>query len=68
VAYQSSTWPLVESKAPTADMAESSRMLVPAAGQQLQLGDEEQIDERLARRAHDAETLLQSDERRYLSQ
>ena len=27
--------------------------IVPSAGQQLQLGDEEQIDERLARRAHE---------------
>ena len=29
--------------------------IVPSAGQQLQLGDEEQIDERLARRAHELE-------------
>ena len=32
--------------------------IVPSAGQQLQLGDEEQIDERLARRAHELEGRL----------
>ena len=33
-------------------------MMVPGAERQLQLGDEERIDERLARRAHDLEERL----------
>ena len=33
-------------------------MIMPGAGQQLALGDEEQIDERLARRAHQLEGRL----------
>ena len=33
-------------------------MIMPGAGQQLALGDEEQIDDRLARRAHELEGRL----------